>query len=211
MIVIGLTGSIGMGKSTASAMLRRLGCPVHDADAAVHRLTGPGGAAVQAIEAAFPGATSSGAVDRARLGPQVFGNPVALKKLEAILHPLVAAERDRFLKSCAIQRCQVAVLDVPLLFETGGDARCDLTIVVTAPALIQAQRVLARPGMTPEKLRDIRARQMLEVEKRRRADVLIWTSLGRAPVLRQLSNTLRLVRESPPLKRPAARRRKPHA
>lgn len=211
MIIIGLTGSIGMGKSTASAMLRRLGCPVHDADAAVHRLTGPGGAAVQAIEAAFPGATRNGAVDRARLGPQVFGNPVALKKLEAILHPLVAAERDWFLKSCAIRRFRVAVLDVPLLFETGGDARCDLTIVVTAPALIQAQRVLARPGMTPGKLRDIRARQMPEAEKRRRADVLIWTSLGRAPVLRQLSNTLRLVRESPPLKRPAARQRKPHA
>lgn len=193
MIVIGLTGSIGMGKTTAAGMLRRLGCAVHDADAAVHRLTGPGGAAVAAIEAEFPGATKDGAVDRARLGPQVFGDPAALKRLEAILHPLVAAQRDQFLKSARLRRFPVAVLDVPLLFETGGDRHCDWTIVVTAPLVIQAQRVLARPGMTPEKLRDIRARQMPEAEKRRRADFLVWTSLGKAPVLRQLANILTLV------------------
>jgi dephospho-CoA kinase len=195
MIVIGLTGSIGMGKSTAAAMFRRLGCPVHDADATVHRLTGPGGAAVAAIEAAFPGVTANGAVDRAKLGPQVFGDPAALKRLEAILHPLVAAKRDQFLKSNALQHRRVVVLDVPLLFETGGERYCDLTVVVTAPAIIQAQRVLARPGMTPEKLRDIRARQMPEAEKRRRADILVWTSLGKAPVLRQLANILTLVRD----------------
>ena len=186
MIVLGLTGSIGMGKSTASAMLRRLGCAIHDADAAVHKLTGPGGAAVAAVEDAFPGSTKNGAVDRAALGPLVFGNPDALKRLEKILHPLVAADRDRFLNHCRLQNRPIAVLDVPLLFETGGDRHCDLTVVVTAPTLIQTQRVLARPGMTPQKLADIRARQMAEAEKRRRADVLVWTSLGRAPVFRQL-------------------------
>ncbi|MDF1747235.1 MAG: dephospho-CoA kinase [Alphaproteobacteria bacterium] len=196
MIVIGLTGSIGMGKSTASAMLKRLGCAIHDADATVHKLTGPGGAAVAAIEAAFPGTTENGAVNRAALGPQVFGDPIALKRLEAILHPLVSYERDQFLKRCALQRRKVAVLDVPLLFETGGDARCDITIVVTAPLFLQAQRVLARPGMTPQKLMDIRKRQMPEAEKRHRADVVIWTSLGRRPVLRQLQNTLTLALKS---------------
>jgi dephospho-CoA kinase len=194
MIVLGLTGSIGMGKSTASAMLRRLRCPVHDADAAVHALTGSGGAAVAEIEAAFPGATRDGAVDRAALGPKVFGDPDALKRLEAILHPKVAAARDRFLKSWRGRGARVVALDVPLLLETGGDRYCDLVMVVTAPPAIQAQRVLARPGMTTEKLRDIRARQMPEAEKRRRADVVIWTSLGRAPVLRSLSNILTLVR-----------------
>lgn len=194
-VIFGLTGSIGMGKSTAAAMLRRLGCAVHDADATVHRLTGPGGAAVPAVEAAFPGATRGGAVDRAALGPKVFGDRAALKRLEAILHPLVAADRDRFLAACVRQRRRVAVLDVPLLFETGGDRLCDRTLVVTAPALIQEQRVLARPGMTAEKLRDIRARQMPEAEKRRRADILIWTSLGRAPVLRDLTNALRLAEQ----------------
>jgi dephospho-CoA kinase len=192
MMVIGLTGSIGMGKSTASAMLRRLGCAIHDADAAVHRLTGPGGAAVAAIEAAFPGSTQNGSVNRAALGPKVFGDSDALRRLEAILHPLVAQQRDQFLKHCALRDRKFAVLDVPLLFETGGDAHCDLTLVVTAPLFLQAQRVLARPGMTPEKLRDIRKRQMPEAEKRRRADVVIWTSLGRRPVLRQLQKTLTL-------------------
>lgn len=192
MIVIGLTGSIGMGKSTASTMLRQLGCPVHDADATVHKLTGQGGAAVPAIETSFPGSTRAGAVDRAALGPKVFGNPAALKVLEGILHPLVAADRNRFLRQNVLQGRKVAVLDVPLLFETGGDRLCDLTVTVTAPLFIQAQRVLARPGMTVEKLRDIRSRQMPEAEKRRRADVVIWTSLGRAPVLRALANTLTL-------------------
>ncbi len=205
MIVIGLTGSIGMGKSTASAMLRRMGVPVHDADASVHRLTGPGGAAVARIEAAFPGATKNGAVDRAALGPKVFGDKAALKRLESILHPMVAADRNAFLKACALQGRPAAVLDVPLLFETGGDRLCDLTIAITAPLFIQAQRVLARPGMTPEKLRDIRSRQMPETEKRRRADVVIWSSLGRRPVLRALQNTLTMPVE------PRNRWRSPHA
>lgn len=194
MIVLGLTGSIGMGKSTASTMLRRLGCPVHDADATVHGLIGPGGAAVSEIEAAFPGSTRDGAVDRAALGAAVFGDPSALKRLEAILHPRVAAKRDHFLKTWRARGAGVVALDVPLLFETGGERYCDTVIVVTAPAAIQAQRVLARTSMTPEKLRDIRARQMPEAEKRRRADRVIWTSLGKAPVLRALSNILKLAR-----------------
>lgn len=205
MIVIGLTGSIGMGKSTASAMLRRMRVPVHDADAAVHRLTGPGGAAVPRIEAAFPGVTQDGAVDRAALGPKVFRDPAALKRLEAILHPMVAADRDAFLKQCTMRGCPAVVLDVPLLFETGGDRLCDLTIAITAPLFIQAQRVLARPGMTTEKLNNIRARQLPEVEKRRRADVVIWSSLGRRPVLRALENTLTMTIE------PRNRWRNPHA
>jgi dephospho-CoA kinase len=196
--VIGLTGSIGMGKSTAAAMLRRLGCPVHDADAAVHRLTGPGGPAVAEIAAAFPEAVKTAedgrrAVDRPALGKAVFGDPAALKRLEAILHPKVAAERDRFLKQARIVGRRCAVLDIPLLFETGGERHCDHVIVVTAPPVIQAQRVLRRPGMTPQKLRDIRARQMPDPEKRKRANTVVWTSLGRAPVLRQLANTLSML------------------
>jgi len=194
MIVLGLTGSIGMGKSTASAMLRRLGCPVHDADACVHTLLGRGGKAVPEIDAAFPGVIVDGAVDRAALGAKVFGNAEALRRLEGILHPLVAADRDQFLKGHALRRTPVVVLDVPLLFETDGDSRCDVTIVVTAPRLIQSQRVLARPGMTEQKLCDIRARQMPEDAKRKRADLVIWTSLGKAPVLRTLANTIRLLR-----------------
>ena len=194
MIVLGLTGSIGMGKSTASAMLRRLGCPVHDADACVHKLLGQGGKAVPEIDAAFSGVVVNGAVDRAALGAKVFGDAEALRRLEGILHPLVAADRDHFLKGHAIRGTPVAVLDVPLLFETDGDSRCDFTIVVTAPRLIQSQRVLARPGMTEQKLRDIRARQMPEDAKRKRADLVIWTSLGKAPVLRTLANTIRLLR-----------------
>ena len=193
MIVLGLTGSIGMGKTTAASMLRRLGCGVHDADAAVHRAMVPGGAAIAPVEAAFPGVIDmKGAVDRPALGQRVFGNPEALKILEGILHPLVAAERDRFLNAQNWLGRRFAVLDVPLLFETGGDIRCDWTIVVTAPAVIQEQRVLARPGMTRERLRDIRARQMPEAEKRNRADSLVWTSLGKAEALRQLTNALTL-------------------
>ncbi|MBP5858165.1 dephospho-CoA kinase [Marivibrio halodurans] len=194
MIILGLTGSIGMGKSTAAAMLRRLGVRTDDADAAVHRLTGPGGAALPAIEAAFPGVTGPGGLDRRKLGASIFGDPAALKRLEAILHPLVAAERDRFLKRAARERVGIVALDVPLLFETGLDRRCDLTLLVTAPPFVQRARVLKRPGMTVEKLRDIRARQMPDAEKQRRADIVIRTGLGRRPVLRQLRRALKLAR-----------------
>ncbi|MCR9219467.1 MAG: dephospho-CoA kinase [Alphaproteobacteria bacterium] len=194
MIILGLTGSIGMGKSTAAAMLRRLGCRVDDADRAVHRLMGPNGRALPAIEAAFPGVVGLGGVDRQALGARVFGDPAALKRLEAILHPMVTQARDRFLKRCARDRVRYAVLDVPLLFETGLDRRCDLTILVTAPPVVQAHRVLRRPGMTAAKLADIRARQMPEAEKRRRADIVIQTGRGRGPVLQALRRALKLAR-----------------
>lgn len=197
MRIIGLTGSIGMGKSTAAAMLRRLGARVYDADRAVHRLMGPGGAAVAEIDAAFPGVAGSDGVDRQALGAQVFGDPAALKRLEAILHPKVAEARDLFLKRCARQGVRFAVLDVPLLFETGLDRRCDLTILVTAPPAVQRFRVLKRPGMTAEKLERIRAQQIPDEVKRRLADVVIPTGRGRRPVLRRLDAALTLAAARP--------------
>jgi dephospho-CoA kinase len=186
MIIIGLTGSIGMGKSTAAGMLRSLGVPVHDSDAAVHLLIGPRGRAVARVEAAFPGVTRDGAVDRKALGARVFGNPEALRKLEKILHPMVAEEKGRFLRLWSGRRRPMVALDVPLLFEVKGDRGCDATILVTAPAFIQALRVLKRPGMTPERLAQIRAQQMPEAEKRRRADFVVPTGLGYRFTLRHL-------------------------
>lgn len=185
MVILGLTGSIGMGKSTAAAMFRQLGVPVHDADAAVHALMVRGGAAVAAIEAAFPGVTGPrGAVDRSALAARVFGDDAALKRLEAIVHPLARTAQRRFLRRWA--RARVVVLDIPLLFETGGDARCDAVVVVTAPARVQRARVLARPGMTPARLAAILARQMPDAEKRGRADFVVNTGHGRNHVLRAL-------------------------
>ena len=177
MMIIGLTGSIGMGKSTVAGMFERLGVPVFDADAAVRALQGPDGRALPAIEAAFPGSTSPAGLDRARLGAQVFGNPAALKRLERILHPLVAEAQSTFLARHRLK--QAVVLDVPLLFEKGGWQRCDLTVVVSAPARVQRARVLARPGMTREKFAAILKAQMADGEKRRRADVVIETGRGR--------------------------------
>jgi len=194
MLVLGLTGSIGMGKSTAAAALRRLGLPVHDADAAVLRLMERGGAAVQAVAEAFPGVEADGAIDRGRLGAQVLGNDAAMKRLEAILHPLVRAEAHRFLATQARARRPLAVLDIPLLFETGGDALCDAVIVVSAPPFIQRARVLRRPGMTEEKFQAILARQMPDAQKRRRADFVVQTGLNRAHSLRQLTGIVRLMR-----------------
>jgi dephospho-CoA kinase len=178
MIVIGLTGSIGMGKSTAAGMLTSLGVPVHDSDAAVHTLIGPGGRAVPRIEEVFPGVVKNCAVDRKALGAQVFGKPEALRRLEGILHPMVAEEKGKFLRLWSSRRQPVVALDVPLLFETKGDRHCDATILVSAPPFIQAMRVLKRPGMTRERLDHIRAEQMLEAEKKRRADFIIPTGLG---------------------------------
>lgn len=177
MIIIGLTGSIGMGKSTVAAMFEWLGVPVFDADAAVRALQGPGGAALPAIEAAFPGSTHPGGLHRERLGAQVFGNPAALKRLEAILHPMVAAAQSDFLGRHRLKRA--VVLDVPLLFEKGGWRRCDLTVVVSAPLRVQRARVLARPGMTRDKFAAILRAQMPDADKRRRADVVIETGRGR--------------------------------
>ena len=176
--ILGLTGSIGMGKSATAAMFRARGVPVHDADAAVHRLYA--GAAVGAVEAAFPGVTVNGAVDRARLGQKVFGNAEAMKKLEAIVHPLVRGAERAFLEEARNKNASLAVLDIPLLFETGGERRCRAVAVVTAPAWIQRERVMARPGMDEERFAAILARQLPDVDKRRRAHFLIDSSRGLA-------------------------------
>jgi dephospho-CoA kinase len=192
--VIGLTGSIGMGKSTAAAMFRRLGVPVHDADAAVHRLLARGGSAVKPVEAAFPGVVCGGAVDRAALGRRVFGDPVALRRLEAILHPLVRAASVRFLARTRGRRQDLAVLDVPLLFETGGEKRCDAVVVVSAPPFVQRGRVLARPGMTEARLAQILAQQMPDREKRVRADFVVETGLGKRYTLCSIAEIISILR-----------------
>ncbi len=176
-LIIGLTGSIGMGKSTVAAMFARLKVPVFDADAAVHALQGPGGAALPAIEAAFPGTTSPAGLDRAKLGAAVFGDAAALQRLEAIIHPLVGAAQAQFL--ARHRRRRLVVLDIPLLFEKGGAAKVDVTVVVSAPPEIQRARVLARPGMTPAKFAAILAQQLPDAEKRARADIVIPTGVGR--------------------------------
>jgi len=177
MIIIGLTGSIGMGKSTVAGMFRKLGVPVFDADAAVRRLQGPEGRALAAIEAAFPGTTHAGGLHRDKLGQHVFGNAAALKKLESILHPLVADAQSAFLGAHRLKRA--VVLDVPLLFEKGGWQRCDLSVVVSAPRRVQRARVLARPGMTVQKFAGILKSQMDDRQKRALADVVIETGRGR--------------------------------
>ena len=174
MFVIGLTGSVGMGKSTAARFFAEQGVPVHDADAVVHQLYA--GEAVPAIEAAFPGTTQDGKVDRNRLATLVLDDPATLKKLEAIVHPLVHAAERRLLAEAAARGVKVAVLDIPLLFETGADKRVDAVVVVSAPAEVQQSRVLARAGMTIEKLDAILGRQMPDAEKRRQADFVVDTS-----------------------------------
>ncbi len=179
MIVIGLTGGIGMGKSTASSTFRRLGVPVFDADATVHRLQDLGGRAVGPIAAAFPGSVRDGRVDREALRAAVLGRPDALKRLERIVHPLVRDEERRFLARLRRAGRRMAVLDVPLLLETGGQARVDKVVVVSAPAQVQRARVLRRRGMTEERLAAIRARQMPDAEKRRHADAFVPTGLSR--------------------------------
>lgn len=197
MIRLGLTGSIGMGKSTASRQLARFGIPIHDADATVHRLLANGGAAVALIARDFPDAVIGGAVDRRRLGARVFGDDEALARLEAILHPLVRAEERRFLARMRRRRKAIVVLDIPLLFESGGAARMDKVMVVSCPAFLQRQRVMARPGMTDEKLDAILARQTSDQDKRRRADIVIPTGIGRRPALRRLTEALRALRARP--------------
>jgi dephospho-CoA kinase len=176
MFILGLTGSVGMGKSATAGFFAEAGVPVHDADAAVHRAyEGP---AVAAIEAAFPGTTGDGKVDRPKLGARVLGDAAALKRLEAIVHPLVRASERAMLADAEAQGAKVAVLDIPLLFETGGDKRVNAVVVVSAPLEVQRERVLARPGMTVEKLEAILAKQMPDAEKRRRADFVVDTSRG---------------------------------
>lgn len=178
MRILGLTGSIGMGKTTTAALFGEAGAPVYDSDAAVHRLYAKDGAAVAPVAAAFPEVVVDGAVDRQRLGARVLGDPDALSRLEAITHPLVFLERARFLEEAAATGSRVAVVDVPLLFETGGERLVHAVAVVSAPAEVQRARVLARPGMTAAKLDAILARQTPDAEKRARADFIIDTSSG---------------------------------
>lgn len=176
MFILGLTGSLGMGKSTTAKFFAEEGVPVHDADAAVHRLY-EGEAAAQ-IEAVFPGTTAGGRVDRNLLARRVLNDQEAMRKLEDIVHPLVRASEERFLAGAARNNAAVAVLDIPLLFETGGDGRCDAVVVVSAPADIQRTRMLERPGMTEQKFAAILAKQMPDEEKRKRADFVVDTSKG---------------------------------
>ncbi|WP_135081290.1 dephospho-CoA kinase [Terasakiella sp. SH-1] len=179
MFILGLTGSIGMGKSATAEMFRTLGIPVHDADATVHQLMGPKGRATAKINQVFPGCLAeNGAVDRQKLGAQVLGDDVALKKLEAILHPMVRGEERKFLRICQLQRRKIVVLDIPLLFETKGEKRCDAVCVVSATKAIQKRRVLARSGMTQQKFNVILKKQMPDVQKRRRADYIIFSGAG---------------------------------
>ena len=176
MFILGLTGSLGMGKSTTARFFAEEGVPVHDADAVVHRLYE--GEAVPAIEAAFPGVTAAGKVDRIRLAACVLGDSAALERLERIVHPLVQEAERRLIAAAEAGGEKVALLDIPLLFETGGDRRVDAVVVVSAPPEVQQSRVLERPGMTLEKLEAILAKQMPDAEKRRRADFIVDTSRG---------------------------------
>ena len=176
MFILGLTGSIGMGKTATAAMFADEGVPVHDADAVVHRLYE--GETTPLIEAAFPGTTSGGKVDRGKLGERVLGDKDAIARLEQIVHPLVTKARERFVAEAERSGAKVAVLDVPLLFETGGDKRCDAVVVVSAPADVQRTRAFERPGMSEDKFSAILAKQMSDAEKRARADFVVDTSQG---------------------------------
>ena len=193
MFILGLTGSIGMGKTATAKMFAEEGVPVHDADAVVHRLYE--GEATPLIEAAFPGTTVNGKVDRAKLGARVIGDADAMKRLERAVHPLVARARDRFLAQAKGDGAEVALLDIPLLYETGGEKNCDAVVVVSAPAEVQHQRALERPGMTPEKLDAIIAKQMPDAEKRARADFVVDTSQGFDAARAQVRDILTQVRK----------------
>ncbi len=193
--ILGLTGSIAMGKSTAGRIFQALGIPVFDADAAVHRLLGPGGTAVGAILAAFPGCGSEArGINRKALGETVFGNDDALKRLEHIVHPAVRTLQRNFLFQQAAARRTIVVMDIPLLYETGGEKLMDAVAVVSAPTFLQAQRVLRRPGMSPQRLKEIRARQMPDREKRKRADFVIPTGLGRRCSINAITGLVREIK-----------------
>jgi dephospho-CoA kinase len=193
--VVGLTGSIGMGKSATAAIFRRFGVPVHDADAVVHALYA--GRAAPLIEEAFPGTVSDGIVDRAALSQRVLASPESIAALERIVHPLVGEEKLRFLSKAAAAGSPVVVLDIPLLLESGGAGRCDAVVVVTAPTDVQRARVLARRGMTEEKFGTILAKQMPDAEKRIRAHFLVETGRGFAAAERQVGDILRAIASRP--------------
>jgi len=194
MFILGLTGSIGMGKSTTARLFAEAGVPVHDADAAVHRLYE--GDAVAAIAAAFPGTTAGGMVDRAKLS-RVLDDPAAIKRLEEIVHPLVRESEKKFLVDAAAKAARVVVLDIPLLFETGGEARVDAVVVVSAPADVQRARALERPGMTAAKLDVIMAKQMADSDKRARAHFVVDSSRGVDSARAQVHGILRAVASLP--------------
>jgi dephospho-CoA kinase len=193
MIVLGLTGSAGMGKSATARMFAEEGVPAFDADAAVHKIYA--GEAAPLVEAEFPGVTVAGKIDRERLAANVLNDPAALKKLEAIVHPLVRKAQQDFRAQAEKDGAPIAVLDIPLLFETGGDQRVDAVVVVTAPADVQRARLLERPGMTEEKMANLLARQMSDSEKRKRADFLIDTSRGFDAARADVRKILRQLRE----------------
>ena len=195
MFILGLTGSIGMGKSATAKMFAAEGVPVQDADAVVHQLYE--GEATAAIEAAFPGTTSGGKVNREKLGRAVLGDAEAIKKLEGIVHPFVVQAGDKFLAEAQRSGAPVAVLDIPLLFETGGDKRCDAVAVVSAPVDIQRKRAFERPGMTEQKLAAIMAKQMPDEEKRRCADFVVDTSKGFDAARAQVRDILKAVAKMP--------------
>ena len=199
MFVLGLTGSLGMGKSTTARFFAEEGVPVHDADAAVHRLYE--GEAVPLIEAAFPGTTAGGKVDRDKLGKRVLGDAAALKKLEAIVHPLVRAAEERFLAEAARKGAKVALLDIPLLFETHGETRCDAVVVVSAPAEVQRARAFERPGMSEQKFQAMLAHQLPDAEKRARADFIVDSGQGFEPARAQVRDILRRVGNMPKRRR----------
>lgn len=192
-LIIGLTGSVGMGKSTVAARIREQGIAVYDADAAVHALYE--GAAVAPIEAAFPGTTADGRVDRQRLSQVLLADATGFKRLEAIVHPLVSEAKRDFIKRAAAEGHAMIVVEVPLLFEVGSDQTCDVTIVVSAPAEIQRARVLARAGMTPQKLDQILSRQLPDAEKRRRADFVVDTGTTLETTLAEVDAIIALLRK----------------
>ena len=195
MLILGLTGSIGMGKSTTAKLFAEAGVPVYDADAAVHKIYE--GEAAAAIEAAFPGTTVDGKVDRVRLSARVLNNPAAIKQLEQIVHPMLGASRKKFLDDAERSGAPVAVVDVPLLFETGGEKRVDAVVVVTTTPEAQRERILARDNMTNEKLDAILARQLPDGEKRKRADFVVDTSHGLDPVRAAIRDILAEVVKMP--------------
>ena len=200
MILLGLTGSIGMGKSTTAAMFREAGVPVYDADAEVHAAYAKGGACVAPVGAAFPGVVKDGAIDREALRQAVHGDPAAFSRLNGVVHPIIAALRHRFFEEARAECADLVVLDIPLLFEGGGDRGVDAVAVVTAPPEVQRRRVLQREGMTPERLESILAQQMPDAEKRARADFVIDTGQGLEPVRRQVAEILAIMRD--PQRRP---------
>jgi len=197
MRIIGLTGSIGMGKSTATMMVRRLGIPVHDSDATVHRVMAPGGVCFDTISKAFPAVIRNGLIDRKSLGADVFADPEARKRLEAIVHPAVRAAERTFLNIASRHSRPTVVLDVPLLFETGGDARCDGVIVVSAPKWLQRRRVLGRLGVTEDRFRGILQAQMTDLEKRNRADFVLHSGLGKTITYLELKNIFTHINDIP--------------